>query len=854
MPASPLPPAAPGTPLGELLVRLRCGAGLTQADLARRAGLSERALRSLERGATVRPRPESLRVIGEALGLGAHQLESLLAAAHETPAAPVAGPPPGQDLSPLIGRAAETAAVFRRTMHGPQRLITITGPGGVGKSRLAAEVARLVAHRAGLEVRTADLSSLGDAGLVGEVLAEVSGAGGRSRLDPVTRTAAVVGRRRLLLVLDRFEQVRSAAGVVRELLARCPGLTVVATSQVPLAVADEYEVRLRPLAVPGPDAHHDLSALREVPSVALLLHRAAAVRPELRLTPGVAPAVAEICRAVEGLPLAVELAAARLRLLSPAELAARLDHPLTMLGDGPPSLPERHRSLRSTIAATVEVVGEQARELFVRLEPFVAGAELTDLEAVADAAGHDPAWMLRALTDLVQADLVRVSDADGASRYRLPDAVRAYAAEQLARRPDGTAVREVAARRFLERLTRADPAARPAPADDDNVRAAVAWARRQRPALLTSAVVDGFYELCESRGRFAEGRATLTTVGGSGAPGAAAALLRAARLSQYLADLDEADRLAALGHRLLPPGHGGRRGTASLLRGSIAAERGDGPAAVRHTTDALRQGRRTGDLSLVGRAYNNLAAFAYEQGDLDGSERHLHRALHAKEAARAPALDLGRTLMNCGEQALYRGDLTVARRRGAQAAETLDRAGHVRLRAIAHTTAALGHLTDPAGDAGTAEQWMSRAVASLDAFGEDAAMRGFVQGRAGLVAYATGRAAESAALFRAGAPAMLGGHVSRDIPHLLELYALVTAPAAPCLAARLLALAAAARLHLHITLPPSHAGTAAADRCRRDLGEPRFDRERAVAPDLDRIGIDAVLRDLTPVPRRSART
>jgi predicted ATPase/transcriptional regulator with XRE-family HTH domain len=511
------------TPVGELLTRWRHAAGLTQAELARRAAVSERALRDLERGGTSRPRVASLRALADALELDGARRQRLLAAGRSAATGPP-GPPPETRLGPLVGRDAELARLRAVVVRGPHRLITVTGPGGVGKSRLVARVAADVERRADLAVQSVDVGRLDDAATFAEVLADAVGARGRSRLDPVARIAATLGDRRLVLLLDGFERVRAAAPVLRELVARCPGLTLLVTSRVPLLVGDEHELPLGPLPVPRLPAD-DLAAVAAAPAMALLLHVGAAVRPDLALTPDTAGPLVAVCRAVDGLPLALELAAARLRLLSPAELAARLDRPLAVLGDGPVTLPERHRSLRATIESSLELVGPEAAELLVRLVPFPAGVALPDLEAVAHAAGPDRVWLLRGLGELAAAGLLRVGSGAGGSRYRLPDPVHELAAELLDARADAGVVRAGAARHHLRRLAAAGGADGDGPGglreDEENMRAALLWAGRHEPELVDRAVVDAFYRLCELTGRFHQGWSVLAGLGRGAVGGAA---------------------------------------------------------------------------------------------------------------------------------------------------------------------------------------------------------------------------------------------------------------------------------------------------------------------------------------------
>jgi predicted ATPase len=226
--------------------------------------------------------------------------------------------------------------------------------------------------------------------------------------------------------------------VLAAAVRRCPGLTVVVTSQRPLGIGGERRVRLEPLPEPA--------------AADLFARRAAAVVPGFSLTAENADAVAAVCRAVDGLPLAVELAAARVRTLTPAELAVRLDRPLRVLTGASPDRPDRHRCLRTTIVASLDMVDEPARTVFAWLAPFVAGARLADLEDVAERLGAEPGWLLGAVTGLVDASLFRVRTDGEESRYLMADTMRDLAVDLLAARGDAARVTRVVAAHYLDRL------------------------------------------------------------------------------------------------------------------------------------------------------------------------------------------------------------------------------------------------------------------------------------------------------------------------------------------------------------------------------------------------------------------
>lgn len=737
-------PARPGV-LGELLVRHRTAAGLAQRELAERAGLSERALRDLERGLRT-PRAHSVRAVATALGLAGDDLNAFLAAARPgtTGEAPAVPPHVAGDL---IGRDRELRALADLATGGRHRLITMTGPAGVGKSRLAAELATTLAPRTGLAVRTVDLSAVYEPELVGELIAGALGCG-TSALPPVERVAAHLRDQRLVLLLDRFEQLVEAAPVLATLVRRCPGLTVVVTSQRPLRVRDERLVAVRPL---DPDA-----------AVVLFARRASAVRPELRLVDGAAEAVAGICQRVGYLPLAIELAAARVRLLHPVELATRLDNRLQVLTDGARDLPPRHRSLRAAIEASLEVVTAPGRTLFRWLGAFAGGAALDAVEATATAMARDREWLLAALTELVDINLVRSVDAGGATRYTVPDAVAELADGQLADDPDRTRVLSAVAAHFLDRLRGGTGGSGPPVPDRDaaNVRAAIGWALAHEPGQLDPGAIHAIHRFYEATGRLVEGRDLLRRVATAGM---AAGWVRAGQLSILRGDLDDAEDLGARG--LEAATDPAPRAAALSLLAHAAVERGEPRVARARMRAALVQARRARDVGLVGRILNNLSSISVELGRPRDAQRQLRAALEAKSRAGAGPLERGRTLFNLAEVALEVGDTASAVEQGREAAALLHTAGYARLAAFAETTRGLALLRGGANPA-AALAAMDSAAALLDA-GEDRRIAAVVDLRRSVAQHAAGDLAAARDAARRGLREALR-HTTRDRDELAD--------------------------------------------------------------------------------------
>jgi class 3 adenylate cyclase len=288
--------------------------------------------------------------------------------------------------TPLIGRDAEIGEILR-LLEGEARLLTITGPGGTGKTRLALEVAAEALSRFPDGVYFVDLSPLRDPVYVTPTIAGVLGVR-EAASEPLRDTLArYLAQRRLLLVLDNCEHVLEAAFDIVALLAAAPHLAILATSREPLHVQAEQEYPLAPLPLPAAQSEADLATLSRIPSVALFVARAQAIDSRFALTAENAVAVAAICRRLDGLPLAIELAAARVRLLPPAALLARLERRLAILTGGARDLPARQRTLRDTIAWSHELLTPEEQLLFRRLAVFVGGFTLEGAESVGGSEG-----------------------------------------------------------------------------------------------------------------------------------------------------------------------------------------------------------------------------------------------------------------------------------------------------------------------------------------------------------------------------------------------------------------------------------------------------------------------------------
>ncbi len=453
-----------------VLKHYRAAAALAQEALAQRASLSLDAISALESGRSRWPRLETARRLADALELAGEDRALFLAAAQpgeprvsptadpasvphpalSSPPTTAAQPPPrmtGMHPLPLqrgvlIGREREVATLVRLVRQ--TALVTLVGPGGVGKTRLAHHVAGEVARGFADGVAYVPLASLRDPALVGSAIATALGLAEWGAQPLLVLLSAALQDKELLLVLDNFEHVSEAALLVADLLAACAHLRVLVTSRTPLHLSGEQEFNVPPLAIP---TRADVEApqvvtLQTVPAVALFVARARLVALDFALSPRNAGAVAAICRRLDGLPLALELAAAQVKILSPAALLARLKQALPVLTGGPRDLPARQQTLRTTIAWSYDLLSETDQILLARLSVFVGGGSLAAVTALCGLA--TPGDTLAALASLVDKSLLQRDSPAGASdddpRFALLETVHEFAREQLVARAETDAM------------------------------------------------------------------------------------------------------------------------------------------------------------------------------------------------------------------------------------------------------------------------------------------------------------------------------------------------------------------------------------------------------------------------------
>ncbi len=353
-----------------------------------------------------------------------------------------------------IGRERELSELTVLLLDDDMRLVTIVGPGGIGKTRLAVEVAAALVPQFPDGVFEVDLSPLVDPSQLAQHIAHVFGVAESAEHPVADGLARYLAEKRMLLVLDNFEHLLSAAPFVAHLLSHTAWLTVLATSQSPLRLRGEREYALDALGVPAPASRMSLDDLSRAPSVALFLERARSVKPAFALTEENAETVIEICRQLDGLPLAIELAAARVKLLAPSALLERLSNALTLLTGGARDLPERQQTMRAAVRWSYDMLDDADRALLRRVSVFVGGCTLQACEAVC---GGEDVDVLEGVASLVNKSLLVQRDRDGEARFRTLEVVRQFALEQLEVGGEGESARLLHARHFLNLALEAEP-------------------------------------------------------------------------------------------------------------------------------------------------------------------------------------------------------------------------------------------------------------------------------------------------------------------------------------------------------------------------------------------------------------
>jgi len=721
-------------------------------------------------------------------------------------------------LTSLVGREREAEVACTLIQRPGVYLLTLTGPGGVGKTRLGLKMAHELRGNFANGICFVSLAPLSDPNLVMSAIAQTLGLAEKVDQSPLEQLKIYLQDKHILLFLDNFEQVAEAATSLVELLQTCPHLKALVTSRALLHVRGAYEFYVPPLALPDLKSLPDSEVLLQNEAVALFVQRAQAIKNDFEINDINARFIAQACVQLDGLPLAIELAAARIRLFSPQKLLERLEHRLQVLTGGADDLPERQQTLRNTIQWSYDLLHAHEQRIFRRLSLFVGGCTLEAIETISRTLGDQTTQVMDGVMSLLNNHLLyQYEQSDGESRLMMLETIHEYGLEALATIGEMEETQRAHLAYYLTLAETSEPELRSAQQrerrerlerEHENLRAALKWAQHNQEIELGLRLAGALGIFWYMRGYLSEGRAWLEELlsqdeTSSSAVSIAVRAKALNSLCMLVAEQGDHGRAALLAEESMALfqklGDKQGRATALNLRGNVAKYQSDYVSAVALHEECLSLQRELGNKRGIAVALNNLGAIAVEQGDY-------RRALELCEESLAIKRELGnkhgiaQSLVNLGDIAHKQGD---AARASLLAEESLQLFREMEdTRGIALALNNLGEVVRDQGNYSQAAEALEKSLALYHELGNKWGIA-LALGNLGDVALELGELERAKALYKESMALYRGeSNIVGVIACLNGLAGVATVQGEPVRAAQMWGAAEALRSAVGVRIPP----------------------------------------------------